>query len=64
MRSKASARVRSHSCVKISMLPPKIVLSAARPVPMIERDRTTTPRTTPRFSTVRNPGSSKVVLVR
>src|SRR5437763_4528476 len=45
------------------MLPPNIVCTAAPTVPKTDRDRTTTPRTTPRLSTIRNPGTSKPVVV-
>src|SRR5438132_987196 len=45
------------------MLPPSIVCMAAPTVPTTDRDRTTTPRTTPRLSTIRNPGTSKPVVV-
>src|SRR6266850_1910547 len=41
------------------MLPPSKVCSDAPMLPMMLRDRTTIPRTTPRFLTMRCPGSSK-----
>ena len=46
------------------MLPPKIVCNDAPIVPTMLRDRTTIPRTTPRFSMTSNPGSSKAVVTR
>src|SRR5438270_13910910 len=56
-------RVRSASSVKSEILPPNIVCKLAPTVPQTDRDRTTTPRTTPRLSTIRNPGTSKPVVV-
>src|SRR5204863_7917122 len=56
-------RVRSASSVKSEILPPNIVCKLAPTVPKTDRDRTTTPRTTPRLSTNRNPGTSNPVVV-
>src|SRR5690349_6445269 len=39
-----------------------MVCNPAPMVPTIERDRTTIPRTTPRFRLIRNPGSSNAVV--
>src|SRR4051812_35985551 len=63
MVSKACWRVRSASSVNSEMLPPNSVCRPAPMVPNTERDRTTTPRTTPRFSTTRWPATSKPVVV-
>src|SRR3954464_6126646 len=44
------------------MLPPKIVCSPAKNEPTMERERTTMPRTTPRFCAMSQPGSSSAVV--
>src|SRR5258705_3963112 len=44
------------------MLPPMRVCSVAPMLPTMLRERTTMPRTTPRFRTVRCPGRSKPVV--
>src|SRR5579885_2821275 len=62
IRSKASARVCSQSFVNSEMLPPTIVCNPAPIVPNSERERTTIPRTTPRFCLIRYPGSSNAVV--
>ena len=49
--------------VKIEIFPPKIVCRPAPKVPITERERTTTPRTTPRLRRIVHPGSSKAVVV-
>src|SRR5215471_12927538 len=59
----ASARVFSHRSVSSVMLPPTSVCSPAPMVPMMERDRTVTPRTTPRFLVTRYPSSANAVVV-
>src|SRR5881397_3235001 len=64
MRAKASSRVFSHSPVKSVMSPPTSVCSVPPSVPNRLRERTTMPRTTPRFRTIRWPGSSKAVVTR
>src|SRR5476651_637352 len=45
------------------MFPPKIAWMPAPKFPMIERDRTMMPRTTPKDVATRKPGSSNVVVV-
>src|ERR1700741_446238 len=44
------------------MLPPKRVCSPAPIVPITLRERTVTPRTSPRLRATRHPGSSKAVV--
>src|SRR3954451_12660824 len=61
--SNASSRVRSHKVVSIAICPPKIVSILAPMVPRSDRERTVTPRTTPRDSTIRYPSRVKVVEV-
>ena len=51
--SKASARAVSHMDVSMTMCPPKSVSIFAPMVPMMERERTVTPRTTPSDCTTR-----------
>src|ERR1700730_3982073 len=57
--SNASSRVFSHRLVRIVMLPPTIVCNAAPRFPSTLRERTIIPRTTPKFLTMRYPGSSR-----
>src|SRR5205809_5595184 len=64
MRAKASSRVFSHSPVKSVMSPPTSVCSVPPSVPNKLRERTTMPRTTPRFRTIRWPGNSRAVVTR
>ena len=45
------------------MLPPTSVCSDAPIVPNTDRERTVTPRTTPRFWVIRNPSSPNAVVV-
>src|SRR5215472_7595225 len=56
--SKASSRVLSHRFVSSVILPPQIVCSAAPRFPIRLRERTTIPRTIPKFLTIRYPGKS------
>src|SRR5439155_1384518 len=56
--SKASSRVLSHRFVRRVILPPQIVCSAAPRFPIRLRERTTIPRTIPKFLTIRYPGKS------
>src|SRR5580704_8714239 len=58
MSYRASSRVFSHISSKIVMLPPTIVCSDAPRFPRTLRERTVTPRTSPRFLTTRYPGKS------
>src|SRR4051812_45967851 len=44
------------------MLPPKIVCSPAKNEPTMERERTTMPRTTPKFCAMSQPGNSSAVV--
>src|SRR5512146_3387488 len=63
MISNASSRACSHIVVSRVMCPPRRVWSFAPTVPMIERERTVTPRTTPSAWTTSYPSSVNVVLV-
>src|SRR3954470_19370667 len=62
MNAKASARECSHSSVRMEMLPPTMVWNVAPSVPSIERERTVTPRTTPRLRVMRWLVSSNAVV--
>ena len=59
----AGVTVRSHSWVYRVMFPPTIVCRVAPKVPMIERERTTMPRTSPNVWTVVYPSIAKAVVV-
>src|SRR3989442_607484 len=61
--SNASARVFSQSSVKMVMFPPARDWRDPARVPMMERDRTVIPRTTPRDRVTRKPSRVKVVVV-
>src|ERR1044072_8193182 len=60
--SKASRRVVSQRLAHAVMLPPTIELKIAPMLTKRLRERTTMPRTTPRFCRTRKPGSSKAVV--
>src|ERR1700757_2669460 len=60
--SYASSRVFSQRFVKIVIFPPTMVCSAAPRFPITLRDLTIIPRTTPKFLTIRCPGSSSAVV--
>src|SRR5258705_722941 len=62
MKANASARDFSQSSVRSEMFPPVIVWNVAPRVPSMERERTVTPRTTPRLVTMRWGGSSNAVV--
>jgi hypothetical protein len=53
MISKASSRARSQSWVYSVMFPPKRVWMEAPKLPMMLRERTVMPRTTPRLAVMR-----------